>query len=116
MARVRSPRAASRAATSPAGPPPTMRTSQSSTCTGLYRDRRGRAVSHREREHGAGGDALLTPCADWRVYIQSGPTQHDRAGWTERQAQAALITSIEIDDGNTERGGSHHRARRYGDA
>ncbi len=34
---VRSPRAASRAATSPAGPPPMMRTSQSSTCTCLHR-------------------------------------------------------------------------------
>jgi hypothetical protein len=32
----------------------------------------GRAVNHRECEHRTGGDALLTPRAHWRVYMQSG--------------------------------------------
>ena len=72
------------------------------------------AIDHRKSEHGAGRDALLTPRADWRVYMQSGLMQRDRTGRTKRHAQAARIAAILIDDSNTERDDSDHRARRYG--
>jgi hypothetical protein len=76
----------------------------------------GSAIDHREREHGAGRDALLTPCAHWRVYMQSGPSQVDCARRTERHTEAALIAPVTGNDSNTQGGSSHHRARRYEDA
>jgi hypothetical protein len=70
-------------------------------------------LDHREREHGAGRDALLTPCADSRVYIESGATEVDRVRRAERYAQTARIAAIRIDDGQLMRSGARHRARRY---
>src|SRR5687768_16426497 len=85
-----------------------MRRSQYSTRTRLrFAVQRG-ASHHRQREHRAGRNALLTPCADWRVYMQSGTTQLDRIGRTEWNAQPAFIAGIPVDDGNASRDEARH--------
>jgi hypothetical protein len=76
----------------------------------LPRELRTRAVDHREREYGAGRNTLLTPCADWRVYMQSGAPQLDGVRWTERDTQTALIAAVRVDNGN-ERGHEARHAR-----
>jgi len=94
-----------------------MRTSQSSMRTKrvgrLLGDERG-AIDHREREHRARRDALLTPCADWRVYKQSALAQVYGAWGTQRHAKATSIAAVRVYDSNLEGSDSRHRERRYG--
>ena len=74
----------------------------------LRDDRIYGTLDHHEREHRAGRDTLLTPCADWRVYKQSGASQLDRAWRTERHAQAAFIAADGVDDGKERRHATSH--------
>jgi hypothetical protein len=92
-----------------------MRTSQSSACMDRLLGAAWWAIDHPKREHGAGRDALLTPCAHWRVYMQSALTQMDGARWAQRHTEAACIATVRVDDSNLEGSDSRHRARRYGD-
>jgi hypothetical protein len=84
-----------------------MRRSQSSTRIGYLPVRRC-AIDHRQREHGAGRNALLTPCADWRVYKQSGTPQLDGVRRTERDAQTAFIAAVRSRQRQRERYEARH--------
>src|SRR5919109_2988763 len=76
------------AATDPAGPAPTTRTSTS------------RIGHHRERTDGAGTDALLAPGARLAVDRQDVRLEVNRLRRAQRQAQAATVAHCEVDDCN----------------
>ena len=67
-----------------------------------------RTLDHREREDRARSDTLLTPCADWRVYIESGAPELYRAWRTERHAEAAFIAADGVDDSKERRHATRH--------
>lgn len=50
----------------------------------------------------------MTPCADWRVYMQSGPTELDGSWRAQRHAESALIAAIRVDDSKESRDATRH--------
>src|SRR5919106_67385 len=89
-------RLASRAATAPAGPAPTTRTSISNT-----RD-------HRERTHGTGRDALAAAGATVAVNGQQVGREVNGLGRAERETQPAPVTDGEVHDGRFASLGARH--------
>src|SRR6185503_9432198 len=92
-------RLVSQAATEPAGPAPTTRTS-----TSTIRD-------HRQRGDGAGRDAFVTAGTGFPVNPQIAHHEMDRLGRAEREAQTAAIAAVQVDDGHFGRGHARHGAR-----
>src|SRR5438093_7853477 len=79
---------ACQAATAPAGPAPTTRTSTSGI------------GDHGKGSDGAGTDALLTAGAAGAVHRQNVQLQMDRFGRAERQTQAAPVADRKLHHGN----------------
>ena len=76
------------AATDPAGPAPTTRTSTSGI------------GNHRKRSNGAGTDALLAAGAGFAIDGQDVRLEVDRLRWTQRKAQAATVAHGEVNHSN----------------
>ena len=51
----------------------------------------------------------MTPCADWRVYMQSGASELDRTWRTQRHAQAAFIAAVRVNDSKERQATRHAR-------